>query len=250
MSSATARVSSMRRSPAGTRLPEQRQRPQGEGDVGGHGDPPTRRTRPSVVHRRVHQTGAGHPAQRPGHRHRRRPRVAELPGPVLSSDLEADHEEEDGHQATVDPRLHGGEPGEGRPPDVHGVLPQRRVARRPDWAVRPPQGHADRDHQHPTPGDVRREEVPEHGGDRPARRSRAWLGRHCSAGAGCDHVGQPRRQPDRDGRRRPPPRGRSPPSTGCRRRRPGGSPTWNVVRVNEPTITLTSTVSSNRSGRR
>lgn len=87
----------------------------GEGDVGGHGNPPAPSGVAASHHGQEHQRGDHHAARRGHGRERGSPPVPQFPDGDLPLDLEADEEEEDGHDGVVDPVLeiltHGPGPG-------------------------------------------------------------------------------------------------------------------------------------------
>ena len=89
--------------PDGHPLAEERQHPQGEGDVRGHGHAPAPGRLPAGVEEEEEERRRDHPAQ--GRRHRQ-DRLVEGGQPAhhhLPLDLEPDDEEEDRHQEVVDP---------------------------------------------------------------------------------------------------------------------------------------------------
>ena len=102
MSSTMARPSRSTFSSVGIRSPEQGQHPEREGDVGRHGDAPTVGARAADVERQVEQRRDDHAAE--GAAAGRPPPGARAAGrDQLALDLQADDEEEQRHQAVVDP---------------------------------------------------------------------------------------------------------------------------------------------------
>ncbi len=82
---------------------DQRQDPQSERDVGRHGNSPTGRAGSARVDEAVDRRRDDHPTQRRPGRQRRLARLGQLAHQRFALDLQTDHEEEDGHQAVVDP---------------------------------------------------------------------------------------------------------------------------------------------------
>ena len=107
---------------------EQGQEPEGECYVGGHRDTPARRARRPCVVREVDQRGHHRPAQGSGHGQHRVACRGELSHQNLALDLQADHQEENGHESVVDPV--GQVLGYGKVAHAHSELrvPQRDVA--------------------------------------------------------------------------------------------------------------------------
>ena len=129
-----------------------------EGDVGRHRDAPTPLRRAAQMEREVHRRGNDHPAHGPEHRQHRLSSGRELPMDHLALDLHPDGEEEDPHQAIVDPvaerhldREHVAQrdPERGRP--------EREIARGPR-GVGPDQGHEGHPEQQQRAADLEFEE--------------------------------------------------------------------------------------------
>ena len=135
-----------RRDPA----PEQGHHPDGEGDVGGHRDAPPTAFGSAGVEGEVDQCGHDHAAEGGHRRQRGLAAVAQLADGPLAFDLQADDEEEDGHQPVVDDAVEVLGEMERPDGDVDRRRPQRLVAGAPR-RVRPHQRHR-RGHrqQHPT----------------------------------------------------------------------------------------------------
>ena len=102
-----------------------RQAAHGEGDVGGHRDAPAARLRRPRHEREVEGGRDDHAAQRGGERERGPTRVAKLAEHELALHLEPDDEEEDPHQAVVDPVLERVPHLELAPREADLRLPQR-----------------------------------------------------------------------------------------------------------------------------
>ncbi|MCZ7685692.1 MAG: hypothetical protein M5U28_45695 [Sandaracinaceae bacterium] len=88
-------------------IAQHREHAEREGDVGGHGDAPARALGTARVDREVDQRGHEHAADGGDGRQARLAHRRELPGHELALDLEAHDEEEDPHQAVVDPVVDG-----------------------------------------------------------------------------------------------------------------------------------------------
>jgi hypothetical protein len=84
---------------------EQRHDADGERDVGGHRHAPAAGRVARRVQREVERGGQEHAADGAGDREHRLARSRQLAGEDLALDLEADDEEEDRHQAVVDPEV-------------------------------------------------------------------------------------------------------------------------------------------------
>ena len=91
----------------GKETSQQREHAEREGDVGGEGNPPAAAVLPRAVEGEEDEGGHDHPADGRHHGKRRLPRLAQLAMDDLSLDFEADNEEEDRHQAVVDPFFEG-----------------------------------------------------------------------------------------------------------------------------------------------
>ena len=85
---------------------EQRHDTDGEGDVGRHRDPPAAHSIGTGVEPDIEQRRHHHAADGGDHRQHGIADVRQLPHQHLALDLQSDHEEEDGHQAVVDPVVH------------------------------------------------------------------------------------------------------------------------------------------------
>ena len=83
--------------------PQEREDADREGDVGRHRDAPAAASVASEIHGNEDQGRERHSSESGEGRQRGRPPIAQLAVDDLALDLEADHEEEDGHQAVVDP---------------------------------------------------------------------------------------------------------------------------------------------------
>ena len=147
---------------------EEGENTEGEGDIGRRRDrPPGHRARISPVEERIergrheHSTGGGKRGEGRGRAAR------QVPLEHLPLELEPDQQEEDGHQAVVDPeeeRL--GEAG-GPDPDLHLEFEERRV--KPlERGIRDDQAEHGRDHEDDPAGSLQTEELREwsHGGTR------------------------------------------------------------------------------------
>ena len=141
--------------------PEQAEHADRHGDVGGHRDAPPVLPGTAHVEAEVDQCRYDHPAKRGECWRCRLAAIAQLALDQLALDLQADDEEEQRHQAVVDPLLE-------REVERQLGVPQVEVRGRPR-GVRPQQGNQRRsDEDHPT-GGLRVQEV-------------AQRLQHCSAG--------------------------------------------------------------------
>ena len=87
----------------GHAAPDEREQAERQRGVGRHRDPPAVRGRAAQVEREVDRDRGGHPADRGEHRQRQTPPLAQLAEVELAPRLEAEHEEEERHQAAVHP---------------------------------------------------------------------------------------------------------------------------------------------------
>ncbi len=138
---------------------DEREDAERERRVGRHRGAPAVRARATRVEREVDQHGDGEPAEPGQQRQHRPPAVAQLARVELAPRLEPDHQEEEGHQAVVDPALQIlGDP-VAADPDREVGRPQRLVRRRVD--VRPHESGDSRAEQEDRAADLRAEERPD-----------------------------------------------------------------------------------------
>ena len=93
---------------------EEAEHAQRDRDVGCHRNAPAAAPSSAGGERDVDERRHHHPTERGDHRQRGRTRFPELALDELALDLEAHHEEEDGHQAVVHPLPEGERAGDGR----------------------------------------------------------------------------------------------------------------------------------------
>ena len=148
---------------------EQGQHPEGEGDIGGHRHPPPGRAGPAGVAGGVDGRRDGHAAHRGHHRQGGLAPGRELAGDQLALDLQPDDQEEQGHEAVVDPVAQVGLDAEAAELDGQRGLPQG-VVGGPPGRVRPHQGDRGRRHQHDPAGRLLAQVLPQRG--RQAQRRR------------------------------------------------------------------------------
>ena len=149
--------------PAWDAPPQEGQCPQGKGDVGGHWYPPALAAGRVVVDGEIDQGGAGHPAECPHHGHDRRLPIGQGADPSFTSNLQPDHQEEDGHDPAVHPPPHRRQAGK-VPASYSGTVFPHLFVGGLHWAVGPYQrsqaghreGQAPYDLGPDQPGDQRR----------------------------------------------------------------------------------------------
>ena len=103
--------------PVGQPGADQGQHAQRERGVGGHGRAPAVGPRAARVERQVDPDGDDHPAQADHQRERQPPALAQLAHVELAPGLQADHQEEERHQAGVHPAVQS--VGQAHAADVH-----------------------------------------------------------------------------------------------------------------------------------
>jgi len=152
---------------------EQGEHAYGKGDVGGHRDRPADHGRRAMRQRHIDQGRHDHAPDSGGGRQRGLAHGAQLAEQHLALDLESDQQEEDGHQAVVDPVVQvvaDGQPGNGH---AEVEVPEVVESRRPRRVGRE-QGQDHRGHQNQAAasraGESAMQEVPQ--GERPLREAR------------------------------------------------------------------------------
>ena len=165
---------------------------QGERDVRRHRDAPPRCAVAGCVEGRVNRRGHEHAADGAGDRECRVTPRGELADEHLALDLEPDQEEEDRHEAVVDPVVQAQRQHSRPDPERQGDLPQSVIAIRPG-RVGPREGQDGADEQHDPTGRLGRGESLE-GAEQMLDEWRG--GRRCrGCGVAQCHAGSLRRPP-------------------------------------------------------
>ena len=159
MSSTTATVSRYARRRSGSSVPEEREQPERERRVGRHRGSPAVRRAVARVDGEVDRDRHDHPGEPGEQRESDAPPLAQLAEVELPPGLEPDHEEEERHQAGVDPAAEVLRDAAAPDPDRERRRPDALVGRQVD--VRPDERRDDRGEEYRSAARLRPEEAAE-----------------------------------------------------------------------------------------
>ena len=154
--------------PIGNAAAQQGEQPERQGGVRGHRHPPAVRARLSGVDRQEQDNRDHHPDQAGGQRKDEPPPFPQIPKVELAPRLQPDDQEEQRHQAAVDPGLQVVVEADGTEPDRQLRAPHRAVGRLVD--VHPDECGRDGRHQHTGAAGLGPQERPQRSGAIPRPR--------------------------------------------------------------------------------